>query len=707
MLVLLAAVVQMIALPPHPAPPSPFPTILTDAQTSSYVAPGISYAQYAIQTSEGPLEIHVVAINPRESSVRIDTVLAHDSIISAGETPSAMAVRTGAIAGINGDYFDIGNTNMPLGIVVHAGAMLHSPNKHSAFALTKDKNAVIAPFAFAGAGNVQTIPVALSAINDYPQRTGAALLTPAFGSIAPAAGYTVATLTPLDGPGEVFGRYRIAAIAAPDQPLSPQYAIAFAPDAAQVVGMPAIGDVVTITDASTPAFGQFIAAIGGGPVLLRDGARATENDAPAAAEGRSRIPASAIGIRRDGTLLLFEVDGRQPLHSIGLTRDEQTSFLMALGARDAVALDGGGSSVLVSRRLGDRDATVQSSPSDGTERPVANGLFVYSDAPRGEPAILVVRPNFVRVLTGADVPLEDLATDSAGHAVNAPSAPARFHATPAALGRIDGHTFIAQSHPGVGIIHEDRGSLFADIPVHVLDTVSRIVLLPSRLNLRAGERAHFSVQAYDADGYPVILPKHLAWSATSGHITDEGTFSAADRNAVISVRIGKAIAQRTVTVGEHDEPFMVGTDWQFVSTPKDNPGSVLLGVPCPVCIELAYDFTAEERAASMVGKRALPEDAIGLRIDVNGDGRNELLRIALTNAINERVLLSVGRVNWTGWQTKEVRFPDSLAVPATLHSIYVVKAAGTAENAAGTVAIRNVRAILGGTSTGTPTLPTK
>lgn len=696
MFVLLAAVVQMLALPAHPAPPAPFPAILTDAQTSSYVAPGISYAEYALQTSEGPLDIHVVAVNPHEPTVRIDTVLAHDSLVSGGETPSAMAVRTGAVAGINGDYFDIGNTNMPLGIVIHTGSMLHSPDTHTAFGLTKNGTAVIAPFAFAGAGEVQTIPVALSAINDYPQRSGAALLTPAFGQITPVAGYTIATLTPLDGPGEVFGRYRVAAIAPPDQKLPAQYAIALAPDAAQVVGVPQIGDVVTLTDGSTPAFNQFITAIGGGPVLLHDGARAAENDAPAAAEGRSRIPASAIGVRRDGTLLLFEVDGRQPLHSIGLTRDEQASFLLALGARDAVALDGGGSSVLVSRRFGDRDPSVQSSPSDGTQRPVANGLFIYSDAPRGEASMLVVRPNFLRVFTGAEVSLEDFATDRAGHAVNLPAAQARFRTTPDWLGRVDGQTFIAQRRAGTGVLHEERGALFADIPVRVLDAVSRVVISPNRLNVRARERAHFLVQAYDADGYPVTLPKTLSWSTSSGTITDEGTFTAADHNAVVSVRIGKTVAQRAVTVGEHEEPFMLGTDWQFVSTPKDGPGSLSLGVPCPVCIQLAYDFSGTERAASMTGKRALPESAIGLRLEVNGDGHDELLRIALTNAINERILLSVGRVNWTGWQTKDVRFPDSLALPASLHSIYVVKTAGSDENAAGSIAIRNVRMIIGG-----------
>ena len=54
------------------------------------------------------------------------------SMISSGETVSAMAARTGAVAGINADYFDIGNTNQPLNVVVRDGALLRTPSKRAA-----------------------------------------------------------------------------------------------------------------------------------------------------------------------------------------------------------------------------------------------------------------------------------------------------------------------------------------------------------------------------------------------------------------------------------------------------------------------------------------------------------------------------------------------------------------------------------------------
>lgn len=48
------------------------------------------------------------------------------------------------------------------------------------------------------------------------------------------------------------------------------------------------------------------------------------------------------------------------------------------GAASAVNLDGGGSSTLVARRSGEPAVTVRNHPSGGAERPVPNGIGVFS-----------------------------------------------------------------------------------------------------------------------------------------------------------------------------------------------------------------------------------------------------------------------------------------------------------------------------------------
>src|SRR5580704_10787560 len=74
------------ALPARIAPDAPFPRILQEAPTIESIAPGVMYAEYQLLTAVGPLSIHVVAVEPRRSDVRLGAVLADDTLESRGET---------------------------------------------------------------------------------------------------------------------------------------------------------------------------------------------------------------------------------------------------------------------------------------------------------------------------------------------------------------------------------------------------------------------------------------------------------------------------------------------------------------------------------------------------------------------------------------------------------------------------------------------
>ena len=60
-----------------------------------------------------------------------------------------------------------------------------------------------------------------------------------------------------------------------------------------------------------------------------------------------RHPRTLAGVQEDGTLLLVTVDGRRAGWSAGVTLPEAARVMRALGARDALNLDGGGSTALV------------------------------------------------------------------------------------------------------------------------------------------------------------------------------------------------------------------------------------------------------------------------------------------------------------------------------------------------------------------------
>ena len=122
-------------------------------------------------------------------------------------------------------------------------------------------------------------------------------------------------------------------------------------------------------------------AIGGGPVLVRAGVPVYQADEWFTSYHLDRRhPRTAVGQLADGRVLLVVADGRSDL-SWGLTNAQLASEMVRLGAVEAMALDGGGSSTMAF------DGKVLNRPSDGSERPIADSLQlfyfgVYAPPPR-------------------------------------------------------------------------------------------------------------------------------------------------------------------------------------------------------------------------------------------------------------------------------------------------------------------------------------
>ncbi|MDH5589717.1 MAG: phosphodiester glycosidase family protein [Gemmatimonadota bacterium] len=117
-------------------------------------------------------------------------------------------------------------------------------------------------------------------------------------------------------------------------------------------------------------------AVGGFPDLLDGGVRVGDLEvASRPAFAAARHPRTAVAFSpATGRFWMLVVDGRQDPYSVGMTLPELTSLTVALGAVEALNLDGGGSSVMV---VG---GTARNRPSDPSgERPVVNGLALVRD----------------------------------------------------------------------------------------------------------------------------------------------------------------------------------------------------------------------------------------------------------------------------------------------------------------------------------------
>jgi Phosphodiester glycosidase len=139
-----------------------------------------------------------------------------------------------------------------------------------------------------------------------------------------------------------------------------------------------------LADGAPLGLGSELAVVNGGPRLLRAGDAAVT----AAAEGFHwperpefyyrfgvrRNPRTLAGVTTDGRLLLVAIDGRRPGYSVGASFQESAHVLRALGAADAVNLDGGGSTAMtIGSQLANR-------PSDAAgERAIADALVLRPD----------------------------------------------------------------------------------------------------------------------------------------------------------------------------------------------------------------------------------------------------------------------------------------------------------------------------------------
>ena len=338
-------------------------------------APGLAFAQYGMTGDHGPLALSVLSVDPRETTLRFDTAIAEDHVISGGERTSALAVRTGAVGGVNGDYFDIGRTYQPQGMLVRGGELVRGPTDRAALIIDKAKRVTFAEFHLHGVVRTAEGVMPVTEFNDWPPGD-VAVITPAFGKQLPAApDHTFVALESIDAK-----RYRVTGVEKLDTPLPARFGIAIGP--LVHVPLPHPGETLTLDYALEPHVDDAIAGIGGGPILLRDGQAYEDPHAPAPDERNYRWPVIALARQNDDRLLFVAVDGRHPERSVGMTRPEFTELLQRLGGIDAMALDSGGSVTLVSRAPGDRNASVRNVPSDNSaERWVSDALFIYSSAP--------------------------------------------------------------------------------------------------------------------------------------------------------------------------------------------------------------------------------------------------------------------------------------------------------------------------------------
>lgn len=284
----------------------------------------------------------------------------------------------GVIGGANADFFLFAPPGVPAGPLIMNGRVITGPSAQPVLAFDSAGRPLITSLRAAGSVKIGNQHYEITGWNRR-MPDGLAVFDERWGSMLDTASAVIEVA--LDG----IGRGRVQSID------TTRAGAAVPKDGALVVvgrGAPESvrgaflglhpGDVVEVSVALEPIHPK--EAVGGRPVLVRDSSLVPEVDT----EGQpgfanSRHPRTAVGIAEGGRrLFLVVVDGRRKPYSDGMTLRELGNLFLALGAPEAINLDGGGSTTLVfADPKSGGTLRVANQPSDSAgERAVGDALAI-------------------------------------------------------------------------------------------------------------------------------------------------------------------------------------------------------------------------------------------------------------------------------------------------------------------------------------------
>ena len=297
---------------------------------------------------------------------------------TTGKLLAGMEPALRAIAAVNADFFLFTPPGVPVGAMISRGRMMSGPVDRPVFAMTANNRPWIGRLFVTAQLQTSRGRIAIASWN-RPGANSTGIIDAAWGiPLDSTIARPVWMLTPLSRPGRTI-RY----VASPSSP-SRSYIVTG--DTLLLVGVRTTStaatslranDTVTVTRTFSPITPR--EAVGGNPVLVRDSVVVGAVDSVNNAAFRALNPRTAVAYADHGRRLLIAViDGRQAKYSVGMSLRDLAQLFRALGATDAINLDGGGSSAMAITDANSASHTrLATHPSDSAgERPVANALAV-------------------------------------------------------------------------------------------------------------------------------------------------------------------------------------------------------------------------------------------------------------------------------------------------------------------------------------------
>lgn len=657
-------------------------TTFYESTNKENISKGVTYEESTRITDMGLLDVFILKL-PTDDPNLILTAVASGNEIGLKETTSKLLSDSGAIAGVNGDYFGTAGTySMPLGLQVDTGGVLSvssnsntGSSKYSSFMLASDGNYFMdyvnvgIRFLNNGVENIQ-----IGSLNKVADLAGPAVITSDFmtdtsgidARIENAVKVVVQNdyITYVSGKGETVsvppnGYIVLMSAAAADQCI-------WSFQAGQRADL--------IMDASLNIWG-IEAAISGGGKLLLNGEVVTSGSQYISGTN----PRTAVGLSADmKEIIIMVVDGRS--HSVGVTHEEMAQLMFQAGAYNAMHLDGGGSTEMVVKKAGAEKLEIVNYPSGGFERKVINALGIYVGAAYGSIESLVIHCYSDTVVVSSPVKVEVYGLDAYMRRVDIPmnlislSSSGQSTFFDGYFNAFEtGEFTLTASYGGYTAVCAVNATELYELRPNIKEIYTTVGGKWTLTYTGIGKNGN----VFEIDPLAVgieVYPSNLGEANYSEFMTTAAGIG------WIRCHIGKVstyIPVYSTILAQKIDDLNGGKALSFTAYPDTVSGYAyyekLPNYFLPV-VKLAYYFNeADYTQAAYADFQGLTGlEAKGFRLAVNGDLSGNWLRGRVVDAEGNTFLIDFAKViNWEGWKDVEVWLPENVVYPVTLDRIYI------------------------------------
>lgn len=665
------------------------PPKIYQRQTSNPISSGVTHEHIQKFTTQGWWNINVLRVNLNDPFTDVQGIFNKNGI-SSRDRVSSMVTNSGAVGGINGDFFFYDPVAGSLGTLINKGEIVS----------TRAEHAQKLPGIFIDALNNAKIDYLTRQTTATNLRTGDSISPSAVNSIIPDFSINI-VLTSDWGEKSIGTKYhtdlvevlvidgKVADVRQGKPAVTiPENGYVLATrgiDAGKMMKF-AVGDPIEFKINSNIDIKNTNFAIGGGGYILRNG----ELHNPDIVSGGNQ-PRTGIGITKDGKqLLLVTLDGRGGSFK-GVTQGMFGAILKDLGAYNALNLDGGGSTTMAVRQLDEDKSKLVNTPSDGGERYVVNGVGVFANAPVEEVSYLKVSAIDNKMFLNTSRKIQAKGYDKHHNPVKIDPSNLTYHYE-GDKGVLSGNNFKALA-PGNAKIIVKHGQAQGELNLKILDSVSYIN--PNVPNLYIDKNSESVLTMFygkNKDGIQLpIYPQDLNFEITNdiGKVENNTFYSNYNSGgAILTGKLGNGVVSFKVYVGNSEKSIHQLNSLEninFSAYPTSIIGSVGIDPDFKVgssSIRLKYNFSqgSGTRAAYINftnnGQEGLPLPGTPTKLSlwVKGDNSGSWLRGTVVDSKAKEHTIDFDKsINWTGWEYKTAALPSNISYPVKLTKIYLAE----------------------------------